>query len=516
MTKKRNAASSPAEGEGDICTELKKFIVQENAKCVKEIKESSDRRLTALETSLSFAMDSIAAVSDRQRSADTDIVELRRETTELKRRLQRLELCEDHQEQQKRLSSLIFSGRELQAISRREDAAQMIQAVIQRYLNHGLDSKQVKAMIRLRTGKILVEFTTAATGSDRDFLFRNKAKLRGSGLFIAESLTPRRQEMFLELLRLKKEGRIFSVFTRAGNILICRSRDSAPLRVADPEVVRQLAEDGGARRPVQERPAPGSGDAPPASFPAEDMRRRIRSSEVLSPPENGAMEVEAFSLADSSGPSLRGSNSGLRRRGGADGPAPPGAACGPSGGRPASSLLDCAREAVRLVQLSPPLEQVPSESAAAGRPAGGGSPLAAVDGAHLGDRPDAACPPVAGGPELSLPGRSGTVPPPVTSPPEMLDARQEGSVGVRDSASPPGGRPVRVTGSQSTVGDASVGRDGNPKPHKGWEGSGSGAGGAVVSQAGDAQASFGAPRPGSGVSNRARVTYNSRDIREFF
>ena len=42
MTKKRKTASSPAEGEGDICSELKKFIVQENAKCVRDIKESND------------------------------------------------------------------------------------------------------------------------------------------------------------------------------------------------------------------------------------------------------------------------------------------------------------------------------------------------------------------------------------------------------------------------------------------------------------------------------------------
>ena len=519
MTKKRKAACSPAEGDGDICSELKKFIVQENAKCVKEIKESNERRLTALETSLSFAMDSLTAVSDRQRSADMDIVELRRETAELKRRLQKIELSEDRQDQQKRLTSLIFSGRELQALTRREDGAQLIHSVIQRHLNHSLDSQQVRAMIRLRTGKILVEFTSAAPGSDRDFLFRNKTKLRGSGLFIAESLTPRRQEMFVELLRLKKEGRLFSVFTRAGDILICRSRDSAPLRVADPEVVRQLAGDDGARRPAPERSRPGSVGAPSASVPASGDRRRLRTSEAISPPDvGGGMEIEAFSLTDSSGPPLRGSDSEPRRCGGGNGPEPTDADRVPSSDRHSSSLLDCARETVHLVQLSPPLEQVPSGSAAAGRPTVGvGSQLATVDGPRLDGRPDAACPPGAGDPELPLTGRSEAARPPViSSSPGGLDDRQGGPVGARSSASPPSGRRGGVAGSQSTVGDVGGGCSGISRPYRGWEGSSSGAEGAAVSRASDVRASLGAPRPSSGGSSKARVTYQSRDIREFF
>ena len=49
-------------------------------------------------------------------------------------------------------------------------------------MKYSLDSRQVREMIRRMSGKILVEFTLAATGSDRDRLFRNKATLRGSGL----------------------------------------------------------------------------------------------------------------------------------------------------------------------------------------------------------------------------------------------------------------------------------------------------------------------------------------------
>ena len=40
MTKKRKVCSPSQEGFSDIWAELKEFIVSENAKCVKEIKDS--------------------------------------------------------------------------------------------------------------------------------------------------------------------------------------------------------------------------------------------------------------------------------------------------------------------------------------------------------------------------------------------------------------------------------------------------------------------------------------------
>ena len=104
---------------------------QSNEKCVRKIKESNDRRIGALEESLSFASDSIKAMSDRQHSADIDIRELQRETAELRRRLRQMELSEDRQQQEKRLTSLVFSGPQLQALTRREDAARLIHSVVQ-------------------------------------------------------------------------------------------------------------------------------------------------------------------------------------------------------------------------------------------------------------------------------------------------------------------------------------------------------------------------------------------------
>ncbi|KAF0314390.1 hypothetical protein FJT64_015142 [Amphibalanus amphitrite] len=230
-------------------------------------------------------MESLSALSDRQRSADMDIVQLQRETTDLRRRLQQLELSDDRRQQEKRLTTLIFSGPSLQQQNDRDGAARVIETTIQRYLGLSLDRAQLKALIRLRNGKVLAEFSAATAGSDRDKIFRSKTKLRGSGLFVAESLTPRRQELFSSLLQLKKEGKIFSVFTRAGDVLACRSRDTAPVRVVDAEAVRRLA---GAR-------GGGGVTADPAQRRAQESERGVMpdGAAALQPPPCALPPAEA-------------------------------------------------------------------------------------------------------------------------------------------------------------------------------------------------------------------------------
>ena len=280
---------------------------------MKEIQDSNDRHIGALEESLSFAMDSLTAVSERQHSADIDIVLLRKKTADLRRRLQLLELDEDRRQQEKRLTSLVFSGRTLQAQTGREDAARLIRSLVQQCLRHALDNSQVKAMIRLRNGKMLIDFNAAAPSSDRDVLFRSKSKLRGSGLFITESLTPRRQAIFSDLLQLKKEGVIFSAFTRSGDILACRSRDSAPIRITGPEAVRQLTETGAPLRPGQGRVQAGDAADPPAPSLWREVRGGARER-GRSPSGVSAMEVAAHSPDDPSQPALRDTGVGPRRQ----------------------------------------------------------------------------------------------------------------------------------------------------------------------------------------------------------
>lgn len=460
--KKRKACSPTQEGQHDVCAELKAFIVRENEKCVKEIKDSNDRRMVAVEESLSFAMDSLSAVSNRQQSADLDILELQKETADLRQRLQQIELCEDHRQQEKRLTTLIFSGPALQALSRREDAAELIRFTVEQYMRHSLDRTQVKAQFRLKNGKVLTEFTSAALGSDRDILFRSKSKLRGSGLYVSESLTPRRQAMFADLLWLKKEGVIFSVFTRSGDILACRSRDSAPLRIASPEAVRCLSESGAQYRPAQGRAQARDGGGRTDYAAERGVQRHTREVGAIAPPGIiGDMEVDARGPAVSPGPSHRGSYSGPRRGGAASGAEIISQASTERRDRPESSLLGCARETVHLVHLSPPLRETPPASVTTDRSAGGdesaGAAAAAAsrgsESAPLGGRRAAAQLPGAGGLESPLPDTLEVSPPSLTAAASGgRGGQREDSVSAKNPGLPSVGLPGRLTGSQSGAG----------------------------------------------------------------
>ena len=377
MTKKRKVSSPPQEGQSgvqsqsELYADLKGFITRENAKCVKQIQESNDKRLVALEESLAFALDSVTAVSSRQNSANVAIQVLQKETEALRQRLRQLELHEDRQHQERRLTGLIFSGPALQALSRQGEATKMIRSVVEQYLRHALDSSQVRSVFRFRNGKILIEFTSAARDSDRDVLFRNKTKLKGSGLFVSESLTPRRHAMFLELLRLKREGKIFSVFTRSGDIFACRTRDSAPVRLPDPEAVREMTGAGTGQRPARGRAEAESRGEPSSSAPETDGRGRSPGSTGDGP---AGMEVEVRSPTDSSRLSsavpctpAAGSRRGDMRA------APEAAGETPTAGRRrlSSALLDGAEE-VGLVELSPPSDATSAECVDVGRSADGG------------------------------------------------------------------------------------------------------------------------------------------------
>ena len=414
MAKKRKVCSPLQGDKSDVCEELKNFIASENVKCVEAIKESNERRIAAVEESLTFALDSLSAVSRRQQRADRDIVRLKEDTEDLRRRLQQLEWAEDRTQQERRITTLLFSGPAIQAQSKREDFSRIIRSIVQQRMHHVLQSAQVKAMIRLRNGKMLVEFTTAAPGSDRDILFRMKSKLKGTGLVITESLTPRRQALFSELLQLRKERIIFSAFTMAGEIFVCRSRDAAPLRIAGPEAVRQLVGSGASRRPEQGRAQAesGGGPSPPALVPGREERRgteeRARALSGLS--SGSVMEVVTHSPSVLLRPASRDADSGTRRNVTASRSASTGPDHAEGRERPGSSfssLLECAREAaVDLVRLSPPLEDAPAAGGAGtaassadggGRAAGGARGdyssrwrPAHRDGASLGWGPGAA------------------------------------------------------------------------------------------------------------------------------
>ena len=373
-----------------------------------------------------------------------------------------------------------------------------------------------------------MEFTSSGPGSDRDIVYRSRAKLRGSGLFVSESLTPRRQAMFMDLLSLKKEGRIFSVFTRSGDILACKSRDSAPVRVADHEAVRRLAGSGAPRQPAQGR--------------AQEAGRGVLldSRAARDAPERGAMgadrcenmETEAAGHTDTAGsvrrvspPEPREPREHRRQR------AVDASELVDRSDRQrfGSSLLDCARESpVQLVHLSPPLLGVASAGGVAGpsvSDARDGSPSlddASADSAAPLRRRAGTLPPESGAgldPPMAVTSAAGSGR--LAAVPVLRSGGREPSeVSSPTAVLPPRDQPENVEGLQSpeggavsTVAQRDRAEDGSPSHARRDMGL------ASVSVAVAPQEGTHADRVSNwsdGGRERRPRSFGSRDIREYF
>ena len=200
---------------------------------------------------------STSAVSFRSQTKD-DIEELRQRLSDLQRRLQDLELENDALQQRARQACLVFAGSAIPECSQEEKTGNLMQELLLKHMGFALDLSQVKAAFRLRNQNIFVEFTSVGLGSNRDSLYRQKTRLKGTGLFVSESLTPKRQMIMRDLLQLKKEKQIWAVYTQSGNIFVRKTSTSTPIRMPDMSAVKRLTEDvsGGHSQPRAQTASP--------------------------------------------------------------------------------------------------------------------------------------------------------------------------------------------------------------------------------------------------------------------
>ena len=228
-------------------TDLKSFIRRENQESRKsiteEIKKYNEKRMAALENSLTFALTVNETLSKRLTAVEKRAEQAEQDFFQCAKRICVVEEELDNMHQSKLLDWLIFSG---PAIPRRprngrpgENGAQMLAAMLEQLLDFHVDMQQIGEVYR-EERQLRVRFTTSRPGSDRDVLFRNKTRLRGTGLFIRESLTPRRQAMFNELASKKRERKIVTVFTRSGTVFAVVNQGERPRPVRSDDALQRL------------------------------------------------------------------------------------------------------------------------------------------------------------------------------------------------------------------------------------------------------------------------------------
>ena len=277
----RSQAGQDGDGDVDVITDLKEFIRSENARNSKslaeEIRRHNDERMTALETSLSFALTTNETLAKRLGEVEQRAQQADKNYRHQAERLAVMEEQLDQLQQREMQGWLVFSGPAIARgprSSRGEDTARQLRDLIQSLMNYDLDMRQIGEVQRDER-QIRVHFTTVAAGSDRFFLVRNKTRLRGTGLYIRERLTPVRQWLFNELMKLKRNSLISTVFTREGTVFVVTSQHDRPRPVRSEAALerlwRHLAEQSANQRtepshlPRQPpRVSPGATEATPA------------------------------------------------------------------------------------------------------------------------------------------------------------------------------------------------------------------------------------------------------------
>ena len=234
--------------DADVISGLKDFIRMENERNSKslteEIRRHTNERMTALENSLSFALTAnetlakrLSAVEHRARQAEQDLFNCASRLAAVEEQL-------DLAQQRECSDWLVFSGPAVSRMpksGRDQDAAQLVHDMVWKLMNYDLDMRQLGAVHR-DAKQIRVRFNVVTAGSDRFYLVRNKTRLRGTGLYIRERLTPFRQRIFNDMLQLKRNKKIHTVFTKEGTVFVVIDRMDRPRPVRTEAAVERLVQ----------------------------------------------------------------------------------------------------------------------------------------------------------------------------------------------------------------------------------------------------------------------------------
>ena len=85
-----------------------------------------------------------------------------------------------------------------------------------------------------------MKFVRAGQDSARDLVMSRRPELKRKGLYVNESLTKLRRLLFRSLLAVKRAGKIYTVFTRNGNVLFKDKQYGVSTRVDSLQKLREL------------------------------------------------------------------------------------------------------------------------------------------------------------------------------------------------------------------------------------------------------------------------------------
>ena len=88
--------------------------------------------------------------------------------------------------------------------------------------------------------RVIVRFMRSGEGSVRDEVMSRRLELRGKDLFVNESLTKLRGQIFRSLLAAKRQKKIYTVYSRGGNVFFKEKQHGVGTRVDSLQRLREL------------------------------------------------------------------------------------------------------------------------------------------------------------------------------------------------------------------------------------------------------------------------------------
>ena len=199
-----------------------------------EFKNSMKEQLVALGSRLR----EVEVKLERKEKQLAEMADTMQETT---RELHTLREQVEDNEIVSRLPSLVLSGSAIGArpASPGPDGENVEQLVVDTLKKHFRDLpitlEDIDRAHRLpgeSSRKVICRFTKSGRGSIRDTIYQRRMELRGRDLYINECLTRRRSELFQILLRAKKEDKIYTVFSRYGQVYYKATKLGKSVRVS--------------------------------------------------------------------------------------------------------------------------------------------------------------------------------------------------------------------------------------------------------------------------------------------
>ncbi|KAF0295943.1 hypothetical protein FJT64_006548 [Amphibalanus amphitrite] len=189
-------------------------------------------------------------VEDRLEEKEAELAGVRATLKDTQRELGELQTQVEENERVSRLPSLILSG---SVVPKKPSAGQLPaagesveQLAVDLLRRHFTDLKvtlrDIDRAHRLPgrgDPRIICRFVQSGTGSIRDAVYQRRLELRGSGLYVSECLSRKRAEVLRTLGEAKKDGKIYTAFSRQGHVFYKLKKSGENVRVDSVQEVLQ-------------------------------------------------------------------------------------------------------------------------------------------------------------------------------------------------------------------------------------------------------------------------------------